>query len=85
MALLNPGDLITCENGHLIAEVIEPIELGERHYDQKIGHWRVDKPIPFTKPDTRCPCGALYWSRVCQGFHIEGRGWVPPFLEDKAV
>lgn len=75
MILLRAGEFITCENGHLIAEVIAPIAAGDRNYAGCVGHWRIPEPPNPGDRDPRCPCGARYWDSE-HIFHVKGRGWV---------
>jgi hypothetical protein len=73
--VIDVGEFVTCENGHLIGEVIKPIYRGMLGWGECIGHWRIDHPPTIGGPITPCPCGARYL-RMGVGFHIEGRGWV---------
>lgn len=85
--MLNPGDIITCENGHPICEVVVPIKAETMNWHRCLGNFRGQEPVPGTKIKAiRCDCGAE-WVRsavdsntiraVGFGLHVEGRGWVP--------
>lgn len=91
MSLLNPGDLITCEAGHLVGEIIKPLELGQLNWGECAGNWRIEPPV-IGGPVRRCFCGKRWcFSSSAESiagmrggfssFHIEGRGWVPPLPE----
>lgn len=75
MALLNVGEFVTCEAGHVIGEIVKPLNPGDRGWGECVGRWRIEQPPLIGQPIPRCPCGAE-WCRW-YAFHIEGRGWVP--------
>lgn len=67
------GTFITCENGHVVAEVLEDIYPGDMNYTRKVGNWRIfEEPDPGDR-DPRCGCNARFWS-VDHGYHTEA-GW----------
>lgn len=74
--LIHRGQVVTCETGHEIADVVQDIRLGDRRYAESLGNWRIEPPeIGAIGP--RCFCGSRYW-RYPAAYHIRGRGWVPP-------
>lgn len=83
--VIQRGEKITCENGHIVAEATDDIRFGDQAYDEKIGNWRIFEVPTHGDKDPRCGCGARYWKAVTLGgvLHVEGRGWIErPAIED---
>lgn len=67
---LSPPSVITCENGHEICDLVQPLAPGCRDVDM-LGNFRGRKPQPGTPyEDCACPeCGAkwirgrAYWKK----------------------
>jgi hypothetical protein len=73
--VIDVGEFVTCENGHVIGEVVKAVHRGMLGWGECVGHWRIEHPPQIGDRITPCPCGAPY-VRGWGSFHIEGRGWV---------
>jgi hypothetical protein len=67
------GELVTCEAGHIICEVMEDIALGQLNWHEHLGAWRLEHP-PALGSQMICPCGERWGSE--DSLHIKDRGWV---------
>ena len=70
MSLILPGELITCEKGHVVAAVVALIR-GIDHPDGvRAGFWRPGVRVA----NGECICGAVFWR--AGAWHVHNRGWV---------
>lgn len=86
--MLKAGDVITCEGGHPICDVIAPIDADTFGWHRCLGNFRGEEPTVGTQVKTiRCHCGAEWVRSALElsggthlgfGLHVEGRGWIPP-------
>jgi hypothetical protein len=68
MVLICPGELITCEEGHVVAEVLTA-EI-DNSGAVRAGLWRRGTRVS----DGECVCGARFWRPGA--WHVNDRGWV---------
>lgn len=76
-ASLKKGDLVTCTNGHIVAEVLRDVALGEINtWGGAIGNWRQDDILIVGS--THMPvcqiCGASF---IGAGWSLHIQGWRP--------
>jgi len=59
-----PGEIVLCEQGHEVCDVIGKIHIGDVGYSEMVGNWRSNQ-IPAKKGDPvplRCWCNAPYFN-----------------------
>lgn len=72
--LATAGELLTCENGHVIAEVARDLMPFEMISPGDFTHWRMGKPT--SDEVAPCMCGALY-------INVKSFGGVYPHIGDE--
>lgn len=54
----SPGEIVTCEDGHPICEVAEPLMKNMKLSVLSFRDWKIDKPKPGDRLNSTCPqCG----------------------------
>lgn len=70
MRLIQPAELITCAEGHVIAEVLAVVSGVDDPDLVRVGLWRPG----MTRYDGTCRCSAPF--RREGAWHVNKRGWV---------
>ena len=70
MTLVRPGELITCQNGHIVAEVLPQVRGFDYPGSVRAGLWRPGAVASAGK----CACGSPFWRPGA--WHVNNRGWV---------
>jgi len=61
--VIKRGEIVTCENGHVICECVKDLHLYDMAWGQNFGNFR--QPIPETKWQYCNICGAKWMDQEC--------------------
>lgn len=67
---LKKGEIITCENGHEVCEIIQDVYLGQMNWHLCLGKWRQSEPKPGARlPDCEICRGTVFsdWGMYVSG------------------
>jgi hypothetical protein len=80
---LEAGELVVCENGHVVGRAIRPLNTGDRLWHNAFSWEQEDRPRLGETRHPECGiCGAIF-IRVHNGIwqlYIRGRGWLPEHI-----
>lgn len=75
------GDQITCTAGHVIADVIKPLCVGDMNWHEAFGNWTQAPLLPGQLSKPNCAvCGQPFIAEYGWGLHTPN-GWVDPWKD----